>query len=290
MSQACRSRLVTHYGAEVLPWLHDVPHRLDEAARAWGVRLSGFHDAGHASVLAAGRTGEGDEVLLKAWFDHDRFRCETAALRHWEPVNGPVLRLRDDQLAVACLNLVAGTVGGATRPHDADARVATKLAALHRHPPAAMPVLSLDTYLDTEVFPRVRRRATSTAEPVSLVSVDDLIQELRRPADSRSGLLHGDLYRENIAFDDRGDPVFLDPLPMLGDTAFDWAFFVVYHDLAADPILRLQLACRAGGTTVSTLRPWCLLLCMDGLLYYREVDDPRAARMRQVMSAIETTP
>lgn len=69
--------------------------------------------------------------------------------------------------------------------------------------------------------------------------------------------LHGDLYREIIAFDDRGDPVFLDLLPTLGDTAFDWAFFVVYHHPAADPIPWLRLACHAGRMTALTLRPCC---------------------------------
>jgi streptomycin 6-kinase len=52
---------------------------------------------------------------MKAWFDHERYRHETAALNHWEPVNGRIIRVRDDERALACLELVGGVPGGRAR-------------------------------------------------------------------------------------------------------------------------------------------------------------------------------
>jgi streptomycin 6-kinase len=102
-------------------------------------------------------------------------------------------------------------------------------------------------------------------------------------------LLHADLYRENVLFDHNGRPVFIDPLPMTGDPVFDWAFWTVYYDLARDPSHRLLTAARVGGICPTRLLPWCLILCLDGLLYYVETADPRITRMIEVMTVLGNT-
>jgi streptomycin 6-kinase len=96
-------------------------------------------------------------------------------------------------------------------------------------------------------------------------------------------LLHTDLYQENVPFTADGRPVFLDPLPMLGNPAFDWAFFVIYFDLARDPFTRLHVASQVSGIEAQALIAWCLPLCLDGLLYYHEVGDDREPRMREIL-------
>jgi streptomycin 6-kinase len=102
----------------------------------------------------------------------------------------------------------------------------------------------------------------------------------------RTALLHGDLYRENVVFTVAGTPVFIDPLPMVGDPVFDWAFFVVYHDLTTDPIARLDAVTSISGISAELVVPWCLTLCLDGLLYYREERDPRELRMTEVIGSL----
>lgn len=288
VTRGCRDRLVAHYGQPVTSWLEEVPARLAVAARASNLQLGGYHDAGHASALAVARTRDGTPVMLKAWFDRDRYRRETAALRHWEPVNGRVVREHDDRLAVACLEVVGGVPGGAVRPCDSDEQVANALARLHRLPASSAGFPSLDVYLGEEVAPRIRRRADGCGQllpprclTLGLESLDRLPSAGTEPA-----LLHTDLYQENVPFERGGRPVVLDPLPMIGDRAFDWAFWTVYFDLARDPVRRLRIAAHASSIAIETLVPWCLMLCLDGLLHYREVGDRREARMVEVMTAL----
>ena len=83
-----------------------------------------------------------------------------------------------------------------------------------------------------------------------------------------------------------GSPVFIDPLPMAGDPVFDWAFWTVYYDLARDPSERLSAAACASGMSLTRLLPWCLMLCLDGLLYYVESADPRATTMIEIMTLL----
>jgi streptomycin 6-kinase len=86
-----RSRLTAHYGPVGDAWLRNVPALLSEVERQWGLEMLGYHDAGWASVLAVMHNPSGERVLVKAWFDHDRFRHEVDALRYWRPPLVPAL-------------------------------------------------------------------------------------------------------------------------------------------------------------------------------------------------------
>jgi streptomycin 6-kinase len=235
-------------------------------------------------VLAVAHTVNGEPVMLKVWYDRDRYRNEIAAMRHWEPVNGRIVRAQDDEHATACLALVGPGPGGALQPVDGDRRVAEALARLHSCPMSRAGFPTLDSYLRGTVEPRIRQRMRRYGSPGVGITCGSSAGPM--PSHGRLVLLHADLYRENVPFTVDGRPVFLDPLPMIGDPAFDWAFFTVYFDLARDPLARLRTASLASGIEVGTLVPWCLRLCADGLLYYREVGDDRERRMEEVMSAL----
>jgi streptomycin 6-kinase len=286
VAPGCRQRLTAHYGRAIIGWLRDAPEMIEAAARSWELRLVGYHDAGHASVLAVAQTGDGEPVVVKAWYDRDRYRNEIAALRHWEPVNGRIVRVKDDEHAVACLALIGLAPGGGPRPEDGDQRVVEGLARLHALPPPDVGFPSLKGYLSSTVGPRISRRLRRYGSGLPYSCVGWGLHAEPAPTWGGPVLLHADLYRENVPFTDAGRPVFLDPLPMLGDPAFDWAFFIVYFDIACDPITRLRLATLVSRIDVGTLVPWCMRLCLDGLLYYREIDDAREPRMIEVMSAL----
>lgn len=280
----CRTRLTAHYGKPVRAWLEAVPHLLAAAASRWSLILGGYHDAGHSAVLAVVTTRHGAPAMLKAWFDRERYANETAALRHWGAVNGDVLLAQDDKTAMACLALIGGVPGGGLRPADDERLVAFALARLHRLPLPPRDLPRLDVHL-AEIDRRTQHRAETFAGCHSRLIDLGLRASTQRLALETTVLLHGDLYQENVPFA-AGTPVFLDPLPMLGDPSFDWAFFIVYYDLNRDPVARLQLAAEVGGLSVDQLRPWCLALCLDGLLYYHQVRDDREQRMAEVMLAL----
>lgn len=283
VSADCRQRLVGHYGSGVLGWLMGVPALLDKAASRWDLSLVGYHDAGHSSVVATGIDNLGRPVLVKAWADRNRFRHEVQALRHW--AGGPVVQVigHADDLAVAVLDLVAERPGGGDRPGDETVKVAEALRALHllgRHrPPEDMPLLV--DYLRDEIAPRVRWRQEridhsrwADVAHTGLVALDHLLD-----MEASWTLLHADLYRENILFSNEGHPLFIDPLPMVGDAAFDWAFWVVYYTVSHDIDHRMSIAARISDVSARDIRRWSELLFLDGLLYYLETDDPRVSLM-----------
>ncbi|MGA5879508.1 phosphotransferase [Streptomyces cellulosae] len=289
VSQECRVRLIAHYGSEAVGWLDAVPALLDQVAERWKLTLGAYHDAGHASVIATADTLDGRPLLLKAWVDPTRFRNEVTALRLWG--GGPTVSLVEvaDDLGVAALEMIGGRPGGDEPPPRELQTVAAALHGLHtfgrRHRrPCDLPPLA--AYLHQEVRPRIRRRL----EAVDLGPCHDLVDRVLPDLlaldgdDGRTTVLHADLYRENVLFDWLGHPRLIDPLPMVGDAAFDWAFWTVYYDLGHSTDARLTAAARISRIPVPVLAPWCRALALDGLLYYLETGDPRAPQMADVLA------
>ena len=110
-------RLTEHFGATVTPWLALAHQLVADAARAWGVQLSGFHDAGWTSVIGVGIDDVGQAVTLKATPDRDRFVRERSALTHWQGSGVVELLRADDEHQVLLLRAVGQVAGGRPRPH-----------------------------------------------------------------------------------------------------------------------------------------------------------------------------
>ena len=287
--EGCRQRLTAHYGPKIHEWLDAVPGMLSQVAERWNLTLEGYHDAGHASVIATAIDLHGRPLLLKAWADPARYRHELCALRLWaDGMTADVIETADDH-AVALLEMVGGRPGGAEWRMRETQMVAGALHGLHLRGraasrPGTLPLLS--DYLRCEVFPRIEKRAQN----VDLGSLGPPVErEVRALAalqedPERATVLHGDLYRENVPFDSHGHPRLLDPVPMVGDAAFDWAFWTVYYDLGHETNLRLATAARISRIPVPVIASWCRLLSVDGLLYYVDTGDRRAPQMADVLS------
>ena len=291
VSAACRRRLIGHYGSAAEQWLDSVPDLFVDVAGRWGLRLSDYHDVGHASVIALARRA-GSPVLLKAWFDHHRYAQELAALHLWR--SGPVARVLDraDDMKIALFDLVGGRAGGRVRPKAEAPAVAAAIAAIHAVTPRPAPGLmpELTDYRDNEIIPRIRRRiiALGGLVPTDCMEVGlDACDALPAKAPNVV-VLHADLYRENVLWDAHGQPVLIDPLPMIGDAGFDWAFWTVYYDLADGQRGRLRLTENVARADLSTALIWAQVLSLDGLLFYLETQDSRAARMTKVLRGLAT--
>ncbi|WP_430379124.1 aminoglycoside phosphotransferase family protein [Streptomyces sp. B1-3] len=290
----CQQRLLAHYGPEAQAWLDTAPDVLEQAAERWKLSLGDYHDAGHASVIATATAFDGRPLLLKVWADPTRYRHEVSALRLW--ASGPtadVIEAADD-LAVAALELVGGRPGGAERPEREVQMVAAALQGLHtlgqrRRRPNSFPLLT--DHLGTEMLPRIRRRMETLDLDAWHLLVDTALPALAglQEDPGRTTVLHADLYRENVPFDWLGHPRLLDPLPMLGDAAFDWAFWTVYYNLGHGTDGRLAAAARISRIPIPVLAPWCRALALDGLLYYLEAGDPRAPQMAEVLAGLSAS-
>ena len=286
----CRRRLLDHYGSSAEAWLQAAPSLLAEAAERWKLSLEGYHDAGHASAVALATMLDGTPLILKAWYEPLRYRHEIAALTVWG--GGPtadVVEVADD-LSVAALELVGGRPGGAGSRRRERQRVAAAVQALHslgrRRPRPDVP--SLAHFRQEVVVPRIRQRAQS----LDLGSWGPLVEEAcerlsaLREDPTRTTVLHADIYRENVIFDIGGSPRLIDPHPLVGDAAFDWAFWVVYYNLERGVADRLAAAVRISCIPASEITPWCRMLAVDGFLYYWEIDDPALSKIAKVLSSL----
>ncbi|WP_181442321.1 aminoglycoside phosphotransferase family protein [Streptomyces tateyamensis] len=275
-------------------WLARAPELFVKAAQRWGLILDRYHDAGHASLLmVTHERSNGRTILLKAWPEDKRYRNEVIALALW--VGGPAVRVlhQADDLGIAALELV-GTEPGGSAPPGADeySVVADALARLHalgQAPGSHHPALPrLGDFLADEMLPRVRRRMElqGPRPPLDGAALGQRLVEQLRQDPVGAVVLHADIYRENVLFDRERNPVLADPLPMVGDQIFDWAFWTVYYDLGRGTRARFEIAVRTAGLDPRRLRRWSLALCVDGLLYYREVEDDRVSVMEHVIAGL----
>jgi streptomycin 6-kinase len=283
-----RRRLEAHYGPGARDWIDALPERLAAVSAGWGLRLLGYHDAGHASVIATAASGDGRLVAVKAWPEPQRYAHEIAALRLWYRHDDAVVRAQDDELAMAALVMVGDRPGGALRPMDESRIVADALHDLHQlgRRAGSLPELpTLRDHLADVVVPRIRDRAATTR--LSALAQRALPwAACWREDPARTTVLHTDLYRENVPFAVTGGPVFIDPLPMLGDACFDWAFWTVYYRVGQATGERFRNAVRAAGLSKELLLPWCVRAALDGLLYYEATGDLRLPTMANTLSIL----
>jgi streptomycin 6-kinase len=285
----CRRRLIDHYGPAAEAWLPAAPRLLAEAAERWKLSLKEYHDAGHSSAVALATTVDGTPVILKAWFEPLRYRHEIAALTVW--AGGPTVDVIEaaDDLSVAALALVGGQPGGAGPIGCERQMVAAAIQGLHSlgrlRPRPDVP--SLADFRQEVVVPRIRQRLHSLDLGPWKTLVEEACEGLPalREDSTRTTVLHADLYRENVIFDRGGHPRLIDPHPLVGDAAFDWAFWTVYYDLEQEVADRLATAARISRVPVPEIAPWCRALALDGFLYYWEIDDPAMPKIAKVLSS-----
>lgn len=281
-------RLIDNCGQGIQGWLRDVPATLATLASRWKVTVSGYHDAGWTSVVAAGRDDTGRPVIIKLLPESERFRQERAALAHWAGAGVCHLLAADEAAQALLVEAVTETPGGAVRPPDHAGRVAEAIHRLHHYPAVAdgpVPLLT-DHYMD-EVVPRISRRAIRWGRRVGPAYVDRALELSRNLCAGQRppAMLHADLYAENILFDEQGEPVFIDPHPMIGSAAFDWAFWCVYYAATDGFEERVELCRHHTPCDMDEVLAWVVTLAVDGALYYLDTKDTRVDAMLAVLDS-----
>lgn len=194
-----------------------------DCARRLGLDLGEPLPGGRLSLCVACRSQTGDELVLKVPYAPASGRREIRALRAW--ADGPVPRVVAVDMASGAFAMTRVRPGGLAT----DGPPGSILVALHRPPPGRFPALA------RAVERRLRwaaQRATLDGNDVGLrlwehaapQAADLLATQTERV------LLHGDLQPKNLLAGERG-PVAIDPLPVLGERAYDAA---IWSALALD--------------------------------------------------------
>jgi streptomycin 6-kinase len=241
------SRFVArHFGARGRAWLERVPGLVDQAALAWGLEIEHALRGGLLSCVLAARTRGGEPVVLKIAGPWTPAGSEAAALAHWD--GGPAPRLLDFDEDRSALLMERIWPGDAAADEPADL-VARLVGALHAVPPTDPMIASLPSL--AKVIEERLATAGAEAAARSAAEAATLAPKLRRARlaarellDSFAGpsvLLHGDLEQRNVLRCQRRTLAAIDPMPCIGDPAYDAAYWAAEEQEAS----RLEERCQS---------------------------------------------
>jgi len=241
------SRFVAHYfGASGRAWLDQLPGVIDSAAARWGLEIEHALEGGLLSCVLAVRCRGGGAAVLKIAGPWTAARHEAVALEHWD--GGPAPRLLDFDERLSALLLERIWPGDAPAEVSCD-QAAQLIRALHARPPTSAQIAVLPSLAELVED----RFATAGAEAAARSETDfaDLaprIQRARLAAAELLGgfpgpgmLVHGDLEQRNIVRCQRRCLAAIDPMPCVGDPAYDAAYWAAEGQQTAG----LDQRCRA---------------------------------------------
>jgi streptomycin 6-kinase len=251
---------------------------LDAHAARWGLELDAMLPGGRLSACVAGRDASGRAVVLKVPTSARAGRRELAALRAWAACPVPQVYRSDARTGVFAMERILP--GSALRRDAADA-VAPVLASLHAAGGAAVSSGRFPPLRDA-LLDRLRRagqrcalrgndvgRALHTRAAAQLVAAPG-------PPSRPPALLHGDFQAKNLLERAGTAVAAIDPLPCVGDPAFDAATWSVLSP-APEPIAaRVAAISRALHCDPAPIAGWAALLCA---LEYRPYRPEQAERM-----------
>lgn len=268
-------------GSEWLSQLPDVCRRLSEE---WAIDLgSPFPDCHVSLVITADQAGcplvlkipMPSTIELKTLAAGARAR-EADALREWKG-NGAVQLVEYDDATGAMLEercLPGATLAELEHPDDADGLAAALLHRLHVSPP---PRGGFERLADRAVrlaqdLPERVDEAKMRVDQWLLDTAIRLLGQLSEPGPAEA-LLHGDFHHANILSAEREPWLAIDPLPMIGDPAYDAVQYLLFRmgDLA-DPSAEwgreIAQVCRRLDVDAERVKAW---------LFARLVSDAVAA-------------
>jgi len=240
-------------GEQGRSWIAALPEIQATLAARWRLELGRELPGGLLSCVRAARLPDGTRAVLKVAASPQRTRYEVAALRAWGGVGAPALLETDDELGALLLERIApGTHPVSAQP----GAIASLSNVLGIAPPPGLP------RLDEAVRLRIQRALDEgRASEVQASWARAKIGELERMPHPIC-LVHGDLDERNLLECSRRGLCAIDPLPCVGDPAYDAGTWVHGN---RRPGRRARLdALVALGFDRARVRDWAAVVAVHG--------------------------
>lgn len=244
-------------GADGRAWIATLPVRLDELASAWGLTLGSELPGGLLACVVEATTADGADAVLKLPSPWACVADELASLRLWQGRGAPSLLAADEERGALLLERIRP--GGLALDATAE-DVAALLDLLHVTAAHGLPQLEL----------KVRRRleravAEGRARGRRLEWAWDALARLAVGAPAPV-LVHGDFDERNLLCCGRRGLCAIDPLPAVGDGAYDAAYWVHAN---GRPGRRARFDAMATALCLdhdgrARLRDWCGIVAVHG--------------------------
>lgn len=212
------------FGAHGERWLAGLPAHVADLEQTWSLeRTADLERTGECAWIGAVRRADGSPAILKVSVPHVEARHEGDALRAWDgDAAVRLLATSDDGFTLLIERCVPGDTLWSL-PVEAGNAVACAVARrLWRPVDPGAPFVRL-----SDIVARWRGQipTEATAQGYSRRMIDealalaaDLVADSPEPV-----LLHGDLHPGNILSAAREPWLAIDPKPVVGDPAYDWA-------------------------------------------------------------------
>ena len=240
-------------GVDALAFLARLPELAARWERHFGLSGGQVMPGGALSaVLACERLSDGRAVVLKLSAPHAQSAlAEGAALAAWGGVGACELLACDDHGEALVLERIEP--GAAVEPGDdqRDARAAAELLALlHRRTVAPGGDIPDAATALAWRFGRAHRWLDE-GRAVAAVTRAELDEAVRNAGELQQGadraLCHGDFLDKNILLDRHGRWRAIDPMPCIGDSCLDAAFWALHHRPGVEVRERCDLVAGAAG-------------------------------------------
>jgi len=254
------------FGDDVEAWHEALTSRLPAIVDQWELQLGEAMVGGWNSVVLACHGPRGAAVL-KLTLRPEAVHLEGQALEHWGP--GAAAEVRGVDATRGALLLERLVPGTSLDPRScAIDSVARALVRLYRAGPAqpGLPTLA-GRYADADE--RLLRMWRRSRNGIERDTAERAARELRAlsaaPVDGGAVLLHGDPVPANFLLGAHGHRA-IDPRPMVGDPAYDAAFWALFAEEGSDVLPKAdQLAAALGLDRVLVVR-WAAAMAVDRLL------------------------
>lgn len=217
-------QIARNFGAHGERWLAGLHAQIAELERAWSLEpISDLDATGECAWIGVVRRADGSDAILKISVPHAEARHEGDALRAWDgDAAVHLLASSDDGFALLLERCLPGDTLWGLSAEAGNAVACAVGKRLWRTVDPGAPFARL-----SDIVARWRGQLPTHAQGhgYSRLMIDTALQlgaELVADAPPPV-LLHGDLHPGNILAARREPWLAIDPKPVLGDPAYDWA-------------------------------------------------------------------